>query len=220
MSVERKNATPSAGPTDAMTIDPVYGDLQYLPEMQKNLLKGNVVRGFIRYAIDTYGREATERMAQTLPDDARNLVMEPPLPSLWVPFGPHMEMVRGMALQLMEGDIPKFRAIAEYIARTDIASVYKVLLKMLSTPSFLINRIGSVHDMYARGVELRGSTPMPGRGHVALVSGVLPLFHCTYGVPGWLDAALNLYGVKTPRIEHETCRHRGDPQCTWSVRWT
>jgi hypothetical protein len=202
-----------------MAVDPLIGDLQFLPEVLKGQIKGNLVRGIVRYIGETYGRETVDHVAAMLPDEAKRLMTEPPLPSLWVPFAPIIALVRGIVEGPFDGDVSGVREMTAYIARTDISSVYKVLLKMLSTPAFLINRIGSVHEMYTRGVEMRGSTPTPGRGQITLVSGVLPYYHCLYGVAGWLDAALNLYGVKQPHIEHTTCRHTGGERCTWQVSW-
>jgi hypothetical protein len=42
---------------------------------------------------------------------------------------------------------------------------------------------------------------------------------CGPGVCGWLTQALELTGVKAPRVVHTRCRFRHAPACEYEVTW-
>lgn len=202
-----------------MSFDPVLGDSRLYEECARCEAKGNLVRGTINRAIKGLDEARLEQLIESLPADVRGYIRNPPLASSWFPMAKQMPIMKGLVNGPLRGDVSKFREIGAEVARDDLASVYKVLLKVLSTPSFLINRIGTVHDKYARGVVMKGETLSPGRAVVMFTEGVLPYFWCMYGVPGWIDAALDIYKVKNQKVKHTTCRHLGAAQCKWDISW-
>ena len=202
-----------------MPFDPVLGDSKLYDECAKSEAKGNVVRGIINGAIRGLDHEGVEQLIHSLPFEVRGYIRNPPLASSWFSLAKEMPLVKGLVSGPLRGNVAKLREIGAEIARDDLATVYKVLLKILSTPSFLINRIGTVHDKYARGVVMTGETLSPGRAVAMFTEGAMPYFYCMYGVPGWIDAALDIYKVKNQKVKHSTCRHLGAAQCKWEISW-
>ena len=63
--------------------DPIFGDLKFLREMERNEVKAQRLdlrlKGIERYG----GPEVRERVVAALPEEIRNTVLAPPFPSSW-----------------------------------------------------------------------------------------------------------------------------------------
>jgi hypothetical protein len=114
-------------------------------------------------------------------------------------------------------------AVARHIADHDLNTLFKVLLKMGSA-EFVLGRTDSLwsryfdmgafenHEVDRRKWALKLTAPVgedeaPGE------------LTCGPGVCGWLTQALQLTGVKAPRVVHTHCRFRGAHACDYDVSW-
>jgi len=198
--------------------DLIYGDYQHLDEMLKTHVKGNLVRARSRYIRERYGFSTLMSVADALPPEARGYLLEPPLVSSWVKAGPMYEIDRAIIEGPMRGDIAEMFEFGANIAMYDLPNIYKVVLTMLSRPSFLMRRLGMIFGMYFKEGVMSADAE-EGRATVTLSNRVLPLYMCSYGISGWFAASVETYGIKDKRVTHLQCRHRGHATCTWSVTW-
>lgn len=129
-----------------------------------------------------------------------------------------MDIDRAILEGPMHGDLTKMREFGGAIAKHDLPTLYKVLFK-IGTPRFLMRRVGIVAATYVRDSPMRGSDMDDGRVRVVQTGTPFPYYFCAYGVCGWFEAALQLSGGKNINVVHDSCRHRGDPQCSWLTRF-
>ena len=198
--------------------DPVFGDPALLPQIHKVQTKGNVFRGIIKYIQANFDEETVNKLVATLPPEARRVFQTLPLASSWLPFSLQMDIVKALVQGPFRGDVGRVRGVSAQVARDDLSTVYKVLLKMLSAPSFFLNRIGTVFDMYFKGASMSGETVEPGHAVITL-TGPMPYYYCTQAMPGWVDAALEIYRAKNREVKHTQCVHKGGKSCKWDVFW-
>jgi predicted hydrocarbon binding protein len=45
------------------------------------------------------------------------------------------------------------------------------------------------------------------------------MYFCSFGIPGWFSAALELSGGKQVNVKETECVHRGGKRCEWSATW-
>jgi hypothetical protein len=119
----------------------------------------------------------------------------------------------------MEGDVSKMKHFGWAVAKYDLSTLYKVLFK-LGSPGFIIKRVGVVYGTYVRGGgELTGEDAGNKSANVTFIKGVLPRYFCTYGVPGWFSAALELSGGTRVDVRETECVHAGGTRCRWHATW-
>lgn len=70
------------------------------------------------------------------------------------------------------------------------------------------------------GGTMRSEVPEPRSGYAALQDVVLPRYLCTYGISGWITAALEMSGGQDVQVEETACAHDGAPTCQWRAHWS
>jgi hypothetical protein len=201
-----------------MATDPVFGDLAHEREMRENQIKGNLLGRRAWYVRDRWGDEALAKVAAAVPEAARKFLVDAPLTFAWYPFGVMMDIDRAIVEGPMRGELVQMTEFGSAIAKHDLPLLYKVLFKV-GSPAFVVKRLNIAAKTYIR--ESTITPEIVGDGHARVTHGGrrLPMYFCTYGVSGWFHAALELSGAKSPTVEHATCEHRGDADCTWTLRW-
>lgn len=209
------NTPPAVG--NRSGFDPVLGDLGLYELMAANEVKA--MRIELRLAgAERYGGPGTrQQVIAALPDDVRPTVQSPPFASSWISNRVLMELDRTIVALALGGDVTRLRLQAREMSREEISTVYKFVIRMAST-DFLARRLCSTFSSFYR----RGAVEVSARdGHswqFELRDAVLPLYSCSHNIPGWIEAALELNGVRDGRIDHVACRHRGDAACRWIMR--
>jgi hypothetical protein len=202
-----------------MALDPVFGDLAHDREMRENQIKGNLLGRRAWYVRDRWGDAAVAKVAAAVPESARKFLgAAPPLTFAWYPFGVMMDIDRAIVEGPMKGDIKRMTEFGSAIAKHDLPMLYKVLFKV-GSPAFIVKRLNIAAKQYIRESTIAASDVGDGAATVTQGGRRFPMYFCTYGVSGWFHAALELSGAKTPTVEHASCLHRGDPACTWQLRW-
>src|SRR4051812_10462894 len=199
-------------------LDPVFRDLAHDREMRDNQIKGNLLGRRAWYIRDRWGDAALTPLAAPVPESARKFLVDAPLTFAWYPFGVMMDIDRAIVDGPMRGEIGRMTEFGSAIAKHDLPMLYKVLFKV-GSPTFIVKRLNIVAKQYIR--ESTITTNIIGDGDAIVTQGGrrFPMYFCQYGVSGWFDAALELSGAKSRSVEHPTCLHRGDPACTWRLRW-
>jgi len=65
-----------------------------------------------------------------------------------------------------------------------------------------------------------GDSSTPGEATVTISGVCFPHYFCTYGISGWLHAAIGLSGGENVSSEQTECVHDGDPHCRFELRWS
>ena len=200
-------------------LDPIFGDLTYLDAMRRVQVKGNLVRSRARWVTEKSGAATLRQVADRVSPEARTYLLAPPMATEWRSFGPLMDVDRAIVEGPMRGDLGRMMAFGEDIARYDLPSIYQSLLRMLSSPAFLLRRSALVYGMYLKDAGEIRSEAEDGHAQVTLHGRVLPMYFCTQGLTGWIAASVGLYGSRDIRLLHPKCRHHGDDFCRWQVTW-
>ncbi len=198
----------------APDFSPLLGDPRILGE--GNLVKGNLISSYARYIGQNYGERAVTDLARTLSPRAARYLSDPPLPLTWNEMGPLIEIDGALVNGLFGGKIDKLRKFAADIARHDLTTLYKTLS---GSPSLLFKRIGLAYRMYFKYGDMSVTVASEASGTVTLSGGGLPLYMCSQGLSGWIEAGLEISGSRRIVVEHTACRHRGAPCCTWTACW-
>jgi hypothetical protein len=199
--------------------DPIFGSVGLRTEMRANGVKGNLLGARAWYVKQHFGPGAFDKVARALPPSARELFEGAPLPFAWCSFGDMMDIDRAIVEGPMKGDVTLMKPFGSAIAKHDLPTLYKVLFKV-GSPEFVMCRIGIAAATYVRDSPMKGSSSHKGRASVVQTGCVFPLYFCKYGVAGWFQAAVELSGGKKVDVEHTQCRHDGDRDCQWELRWS
>jgi len=197
--------------------DPIFGDLRLRDEMERNEVKAMRLelrlKGIERFG----GVDVRERVVAALPDDVRTVVRNPPFASTWMSNRILMGLDRCLVEVGLNGDVGRLREMARALSQEEISTVYRFLIRFAS-PGFVARRLANLFSSFYRHGHIDMETVDERSWRFTLVDTVLPLYSCAHNVPGWIEAALLLSGVAAPRVDHEQCRHRGDPRCVWLLR--
>lgn len=201
------------------THDPLLGDPKLAAAVSKMQVKGNLIAARGRWVREQFGEARLEELAETVPEPARQYLLEPPLPFAWYPFEPMLAIDRRLIEGPMEGDATRMYDFGDAIARYDLSTLYKMLFK-LGSPSFVIRRIGIVYGQYLRPGRAVGESHEAGRATVTIHDACFPAYFCTWGISGWLHAAIELSGGNQTTVEQTECVHHGASCCRFELRWS
>jgi len=199
--------------------DIFLGDPTLSAEARGNFVKGNIVRARARYVLRHFGEVAVADVAARLTAPVREVFLNPPLVSDWVPFSTMIEMDQQILEGPMRNDLTHVQKLGEEIALFDMPTIYSAFLKRLSTPSFLMNRMHLLYKLYIRDGMAEGRSERPGQAVVTILNQVLPYYFCNWAMTGWLAGAIGLYQAQNIHVEHSACRHKGASVCQWDIRW-
>ena len=142
----------------------------------------------------------------------------------WYPIG----IVNRVTTQLCEqyarsNPDDEMRALASYIADSDLGTVYKMILGM-GSPEFLMKRTGSLWNRYFDVGVLTGEEVAKSHWRLKLQ---MPVgeeaapnrYYCGPGCPSWIEKGLVLTGASSARVNHVECRYDNGKYCVYDVTW-
>jgi hypothetical protein len=198
-------------------LDPAFG----LPDKvawHRFKVKGNLVAARPRYVRDSWGDAGYADVAARLTGEAKATFTGTALPFAWYAFPTLAAIDRAIVLGPMGGDMTQMKQFGSTVARYDLSTIYKMLLKV-GSPAFVLKRVNVVYSTYVRGGAITAATVMKDHARLAMSDGDFPLYFCDQGVPGWFTAAIELSGGKDAHVAQVECVHRGARSCVWEARW-
>jgi hypothetical protein len=186
-------------------------------------VKGNAVLGVVRFVERTYGADGLARLTAELPDSDQAVLRGILLPGGWYPIGLWNRLGDRQVQIFGSGNADSFRPVAEFIASSDLSSIYKVLLKV-ATPEMILWRTPSLWERYFNVGRAEPQEEEPNKfvvhitGSVREDEGPGPVT-CAAGVPAWLARAVSLAGAKGSYARERACRFRGARTCEIEVGW-
>jgi hypothetical protein len=199
-------------------LDPILGSAS-ATAWKGYSVKGNLVAARAGYVRAKWGEDGIRAVAGRLEGEPKRVFESEVLPFKWFDFELLAKIDGAVIHGPMRGDVSLMKALGNEVARSDLSTVYKMLLK-LGSPSFVIKRSGVVYGAYVRGGTVAALDVGPKHARTALIEGSLPMYFCAYGIPGWLSAALELSGGKKVEVEEAECVHRGHKRCEWIATWS
>jgi hypothetical protein len=198
-------------------LDPILGSAS-ATSWKGYSVKGNLVAARATYVRTKWGEEGVRAVLGRLSGEPKQVFESQVLPFKWFSFELLATIDDAIIHGPMGGDVSLMKPFGNEIARSDLSTVYKMLLK-LGSPSFVIKRSGVVYGAYVRGGAVAAVDVGPKHARTALMEGTLPMYFCAHGVPGWFSAALELSGGKKVDVKETACVHRGSKRCEWSASW-
>ena len=187
--------------------------------------KGTLLKNLGEYVEQRHDAAAWRGIVDALPADDRAVIDGLLLVGGWYPVGIWNRAIKAYLERYAPGSTDlEMTAVARYIADRDLNTLFKVLLKMGSA-EFVLGRTDSLWSRYFDVGKFENHELAKRRWQLKITS--LPTSEdeapgaltCGPGVCGWLGQALELTGVKQPRITHTRCRFHGATACEYDVTW-
>lgn len=202
-----------------MAHHPILGDPALWRATSPVRVKGSLMAARPRYLREHWGQTGVDDVAARVGDDARPLLSGEILPFRWYPMALMADIDRAIVEGPMEGDVALMKAFGSEIARYDLPTLYKMLFRF-GTPGFVVKRLNIAYATYIDGGRVQIEVPAGGQARVTLHRAALPSYLCTYGISGWITAALELSGAQRVHVDESACVHQGAPHCSWEARWS
>lgn len=180
-------------------------------------IKGAVLKSRIAFVKQHSGKEAVQRVLQSLPPaDQRALRLV--FTSNWYPFELGKALDDAIVRVIGGGKSDFFERLGEASAESNLGSVHSGYLTKGDAHAFLA-KAPSVYSLYYQSGrrEYRPTGPK---------EGVLTTYDAeTFSAPdcltviGWHRKALEMCGVRGVQIVEEECRAKGGMVCRYRVRW-
>lgn len=198
--------------------DPLLGDPRLLAEICEKQVKGLGFEGRNRVIRQQFGDDGLVALADSLSPSSRKLLLEPPLASSWAPFEAMMEIEVAMIRELYAGDPSRHAEISANLARDDLPSLYKFVIR-LGGPKKVLKRLAIAFASRVRPGSMDSELLGPREGRATIHDCALPFYFCEHGLPAWATVALTLAGERDPKVEQVQCRHFGAETCEYRVSW-
>ena len=186
--------------------------------------KGTLLKNLGDYVVERQGAAAWRVVVDALPADDRAIINGLLLVGGWYPVGVWNRCIRSYISRYAKDADAEMMAVARYIADRDLNTLFKVLLKMGSA-ELVLARTDSLWARYFDVGQFENAEVQKRRWALELTAPVGEEdgpgeLTCGPGVCGWLMQALQLTGVKAPRVVQKRCRFRGGaPSCEYEVSW-
>ena len=180
-------------------------------------IKGSVLKTRLSFIEEQSGKEGVERVLAALPaSDRKTLGMI--LTVQWYPFELGKRLDDAIVQVIGGGRADYFERLGEASADKNLGSIHKGFLTK-GDPHAFLEKAPTIYRLYyetgRREYEKKGPK-----------EGVLTTFEAeTFSVPdcmtvaSWHRRALELCGVKGPKVVEEECRAKGGKVCRYRVTW-
>jgi len=185
--------------------------------------KGTLLKNLADYVEHHHSAAAWREVVEALPPDDRAVIDGLLLVGGWYPVGVWNRAVTAYVRRFANDADHEMTAIARHVADRDLNTLFKVLLKMGSA-AFVLGRTDSLWSRYFDVGKLEPREVDDHRWALTLTAPTAEdeapgALTCGPGVCGLLKQALELTGVKAPRVVHARCRFAAAPTCEYDVSW-
>jgi predicted hydrocarbon binding protein len=164
-----------------------------------------------------FGAAAKGAVLRRLSPEDREMYGEIMLPITWYPLAPFGRLLRVMDAELGKGDLSLVTERGEWTATRDLHTLRKAILKFVSIP-WVVEKGASLwpkfHD--TGRWDVRASDAKSAVAELYDL-GVVDEAICA-SIRGWLLGLASLTGDKVD-VRHTKCRAKGEPACTYEMRW-
>lgn len=180
-------------------------------------VKGTVLKSRLAFVQDHFGAEGLEKLLASLSQADRD-ALRMVLPITWYPFDLGKRLDDAIVQVLAGGDQSFFERLGAESAQKNLTTFHKAFLTP-GDPHAFLGKAGTIYGLYyekgRREYEKTGER-----------EGVLRTYDAeTFSAPdcltivGWHRHALEMCGVKNPRVVEEECRASGGAMCRYRLSW-
>lgn len=184
--------------------------------------KGSILIHARDYVLERLGTNGWERILQELHPDDRALFGGVLLSASWYPVVHWNRLMDASLPRLGRDPNEGMRVLAGHIAKQDLNTVYRLVLK-LGSPEFILKRTGQLWSRYYDTGTLTPKEIGPSRWKLELdapvhIESAPSHYTCGPGVSAWVASGLHLSGTKAEVVESR-CRFREGHRCEFDVSW-
>ena len=185
--------------------------------------KGTLLKNLGDYVVEHHSQAAWRAVVDELLPDDRAIIDGLLLVGGWYPVGVWNRTIACYIARYAKDADAEMTAVARYIAERDLNTLFKVMLRMGSA-EFVLGRTDSLWTRYFDVGRLENDELDKHHWRLRLTApvGVEEApgeLTCGPGVCGWLTQALQLTGVKAPKVVQARCRFHAAPACEYDVTW-
>lgn len=194
--------------------------------MTEPMIKGAVIREFVRWYAERFGQERLRQMAGELPPElAAHIDPEAPgagiLASSWYPTRLINGMLDVLTARHTDAEIERMaKDGSRYVVRQASTGIYRFLVESVVTPELYamsVPRLWSqIHTTGKRRVEMIGKNEA--RSIVSSWAGHHPML-CMVTI-ATMGAIFESMGCRDVRWERTECVSHGGRQCVTHITWT
>jgi hypothetical protein len=181
-------------------------------------VKGTVLASRLAFVRDRGGDGAIERVLARLPAEDQELLSGIVLAVGWYPFETSGRLDASIALEFGRGD-----AIYRELGAQSAVDAFRTTQKNLSRSRDahgLLKQTAQIHRLFKSTGSMSYEQNTPTRATLRTVDcDSFSRADCLTNL-GWLEKALDLVGVRAPRVIELACRARGDKLCEYRCEWS
>lgn len=202
------------------TFPDIIGNPSLSPQVMRSFAAHTVINTRKMLVRKLYGERIFSEIASRLSPDAKGYLVDDFLHKReWHPIGPLIELDRAIVAGPMRGNAHNMLNFAGHIAEQDLSGFLKIFIMLAGQPLLVLKNMVRVYGKYWSPGEISRGEFKPGHVIFRLQNGTLPWYLCEFGISGWVERAAGIAGGKGVIVRHTTCRHSGDKECCWDVRW-
>jgi len=183
-------------------------------------IKGLVLKSRLDYVTQFYGEKGCELLLEALPPEGQAIVRDGVLVSTWYPLDGAIRILVAIDEIFGKGDFALMRKIGSFTAKAALAGGVQQSFVRQNDPSFVLKVAPILFQQYYD----TGRVETESRGEEAAVTRVLdfemPHPVLCYGLLGWIEAAIEIWGGTQVKVSEVKCRCKGDPFCEFLSCWT
>ncbi len=171
-----------------------------------------------RYVVQHAGEAGLRDIAGGLSDEATKALLDPPLPFLWMPIAPLIEVDMRIIEVLMAGSVQSMKKFGADIANYDLPRTFAHWTKRLRPHAF-ITKLDFIARNYMQPLNLEVVDTSERSARVEIINGTYPYYLCALGMAGFIRAGVTFFGGDNTSVKHVACQHGGDERCSFDISW-
>lgn len=180
------------------------------------------IKGTIMIEVVKFLKHHKEESRKLVPDELQHYLQDRILSTNWLPEKDYLELMRAVIAIRggdPEGKLSPWEASARATTKAYFEGPYKAMVRP-GDPARTLSNFQSLwrlrHDTGDIVVESDG----PNNARIELADYALVAEEACDMVQGTIWGYLHYAGAQDIKIEHTTCRARGDEVCEWHARWS
>jgi hypothetical protein len=180
-------------------------------------IKGSALLDTIRTVKGREGEHRYEAIVALLDDETKTIFQGAIFDASWYPLNGFVAFLAA-GLRLSGDDERVLIRRSEAVVERQLRGIYRVFVRLRS-PESVIKRIGTIHQTYFTGVDIRFELPEPGRAKIQFSGFEAQHRLLEYVLIGFYRKALELCGAKFVVAEFTVPMAGSGRVCELSVTW-
>jgi hypothetical protein len=197
--------------------DPPEAVLNPRPPEGTAQIKGTNLAHTRDFVETAFGAEGWATVAAELSRAARD-ALESVIAMGWYPAHLHVELLRAIEQSLGTGDGSVVRRTAVHAADFDVTRIHRIFFRF-ANPGLVLEKSGELWSRFYDSGHWAIERPTSTSASATLTRfAIVDALYCDYLLAYFLRM-FAIVGAKEMRMQHSTCRARGDSACRFDGQW-